>query len=248
MRESLSLLLEKTRRELLSKQKREAPKRVKRADSYSINNAIIDANALINNWLIITTTISGNGHSYTCVIAFEKVMNDLIEEAKRDYKHVVNAKLIQKSIKQSLDNNDVFIDCNCPDFKYTYAYFATQGKFKWGKLQNSNGKEIRNPNNQLGTMCKHLYALLRSNNFMNYVSDKIFRVIMGNLDILVKKFNINLEEFIINSKAYDKLLKANITRDKSGRFKSKTDSSNDKTSNEESNKENVDDNDSQAES
>ena len=67
-------------------------------------------------------------------------------------------------------------------------------------------------------MCKHLYALLRSNKFLNLISDKIMRVIMANLDILVKKFNIDLSEFVVNSANYDRMLQMNITRDKSGKF------------------------------
>ena len=101
---------------------------------------------------------------------------------------------------------------------YRYAYWSTQGNFKWGRLQNSNGKKIRNPNNQIGSMCKHLYALLRSNKFLNSVSDKIMRTIMANLDVLVKRFNIDISEFKVNSAAYDKMLRMNITRDKQGRF------------------------------
>ena len=213
-----NILLEKNRQELLTKQKRETPERVKRADSYSVNNSIIDADALLNDWLVITTNISGNGKTYKDAIAFKGVMTDLIEIAKKDSSHVVNSKLILKSIKQSLDNQDIYIDCDCPDFKFRYEYWATKGKFKWGKLQNSNGKEIRNPNNDIGCMCKHLYALLRSNKFLNHVSDKIMRTLIANLDVLVKRFNVNIQEFKINSAAYDRLLKANISRDKSGKF------------------------------
>lgn len=213
-----SELLEKTRQELLHKQKKETPERVQRANAYSVSNINIDSDAFMHDWLVITTTISGNSHSYTDSIAFKGVFTDLIEVAKQDSLHTVNSKLIIKSIHASLDKNDIYIDCNCPDFKYRYAFWSTQDKFKWGKLQNSNGKEIRNPKNNMGCMCKHLYALLRSNNFLNAISDKIMRIIMANLDILYKRYNFNIEEFKVNTKAYDKLLTAKIGRDKYGRF------------------------------
>ena len=212
------LLLEKTRKELLLKQKRETPERVERANSYSLNSISIDSTALLSDWLVITTEISGNGSKYTDSIAFQFIMTDLIQQAKNDPKHLVNSKLIIKSIHNSLDTRDIYIDCSCQDFKYRYSYWSTKDKFKWGKLQNSNGKNIRNPRNDMGCMCKHLYALLRSNKFLNLISDKIMRTIMANLDVLVKKFNINILEFVVNSTAYDKMLRMNITRDKSGRF------------------------------
>ena len=215
---NLQQLLEKTRRELLIKQKRESPARVKRAESYSVSNTQIDPEAFLNNWLVISCNISGNSSNYDDVIAFENVVKDLIEVAKQDAKHIVNATLIKKSLKASLDKNDIYLDCNCPDWKFRYEFWSTKDKYKWGKLQTSNGKGIRNPNNNIGSMCKHLYALLRSNTFMNHVSDKIMRVIMANLDILVKRFNINLEEFIVNTARYDRLMAMNLKRDKTGRF------------------------------
>lgn len=218
---NVTLLLEKNRQELLNKQKRETPERIQRAASYSVSQINIDSDALINDWLVITTDISGNSHTYTDSIAFKNVMLDLIELAKIDSKHYVNSKLIIRSIKRSLDKHDIYISCDCDDFKYRYDYHATQGKFKWGKLQNSNGKGIRNPNNDIGCMCKHLYALLRSNTFLDKVSDKIMRTIMANLDILVRKFNINLEEFIVNSERYDRMLRMNIGRTKTGQFTKK---------------------------
>ena len=236
--ENIKLLLEKNRKELLIKQKRETPERVERANSYSVSNVTIDPTALLSDWLVIITNISGNGSTYTDSIAFKFVITDLIEQAKNSPKHVVNSKLIIKSIHESLDKQDIYIDCSCDDFKYRYAFWSTQGKFKWGKLQNSNGKKIRNPNNDMGCMCKHLYALLRSNKFLNLISDKIMRTIMANLDILVKKFNIDILEFVVNTAAYDKMLRMNIDRDKSGRFAKKINNEENKKS--EDNNENLD--------
>ena len=105
------ILLEKNRKELLLKQKRETPERVERANSYSINNVTIDPTALLSDWLVITTNISGNGSTYSDSIAFKFVMTDLIEQAKKSPKHVVNSKLIIKSIHESLDKQDIYIDC-----------------------------------------------------------------------------------------------------------------------------------------
>ena len=214
----LKRLDEKTRKELLSKQRAETPERIKRAEAYDVRSTSIEPNAILSDWCVITCKIGGNNSMYDNTIAFKNLITDLIEIAKQDSSHIVNAKLIQKSLRISLDKNDVYIDCQCDDMKYRFAYWATQGKFKWGKLQNSNGKQVRNPSNDIGAMCKHSYTLLRSNNFLNYISDKIMRTIMANLDVLVKKFNINLKEFIVNTAAYDRLLQMNLTRDDKGRF------------------------------
>ena len=213
-----NILLEKTRQELLKKQKSETPERIKRSTAYSVSNVKIDAEAFLNDWLVITCNISGNSSQYTDNIAFKGVFTDLINTVKNINGHVVNSKSIIKSIHESLDRQDIYISCDCADFKYRYDYWSTQGKFKWGKLQNSNGDAIRNPHNDMGSMCKHLYALLRSNKFLNHISDKIMRTIMANLDILVKRFDINIMEFVVNTAAYDRMLKMNISRDKQGKF------------------------------
>ena len=61
---------------------------------------------------------------------------------------------------------------------------------------------------------------------------------MANLDILVKKFNIDILEFVVNTAAYDKMLRMNIDRDKSGRFAKKINNEENKKS--EDNDENLD--------
>ena len=155
------ILDEKTRREILNKEK-ETQARITRSQQYSVSNVVIDPDAFMNNWCVIKGIVHRPGHAYETVIAFQNVFTDLVQVAKQTSGHGVNAHLIQKSLKQSLDRNDIYLDCQCPDFKYRYAYHSTQGKFKWGKLQYSNGKKIRNPNNDIGSTCKHLYALLIS--------------------------------------------------------------------------------------
>ena len=50
--ENIKLLLEKNRKELLIKQKRETPERVERANSYSVSNVTIDPTALLSDWLV----------------------------------------------------------------------------------------------------------------------------------------------------------------------------------------------------
>jgi len=391
-------IFEKTRQELLAKQRSESPIRVKKAERYSVTQVNIDPNAFINNWFVLDCHIAGGHKNYKNYISFQNVMTDLIESAKNDSKHFINSRLIQSSIKKSLDTNDIYIDCDCEDFClhpttkiklitgevctieklktkfddndniwiysvdkhgkviptkviniwitkkeskfikitldndneiittynhmyklkngrykeakdlkigqqlmtllinnktgdivsnkrshsikqsiidtlcklsifkhiklqtnckiknilylelnepinvydlevlqhnnfyvdagailhncYRYAYWATRNKFKWGKLQNSNGQQIRNPDDNIGSMCKHSYALLQSNTFINHISDKCMRIIMANIDILVKRFDINLEEFIINVSHYDRLLKQQQARDNKGKFTS----------------------------
>lgn len=212
------IILEKSRIDLINKTQRESPQRVNRANSYSISNCVIDANAFLNDWIVINCEISGNGNTYKANIAIKNTMTNLILAAKNDNKHYVNSKLIQSSLKKSLDHNDVYVDCSCPDFVYTYSYFATNDNFKWGKLQTSNGKRIRNPKNDKGAICKHLYALLRSNKFINLISDKCMRTIMINLDVLYDKYKFDLNEFIVNTKNYDALIKSQLKRDSSGKF------------------------------
>lgn len=84
------------------------------------------------------------------------------------------------AIKQCLNREDVYIHCSCPDFKYRFAYWSTVNNYNSGEPQPSNGKKIRNPNDSLGSGCKHCLLVLNDvgwviklastiNNYIKYV-------------------------------------------------------------------------------
>ena len=75
-------------------------------------------------------------------------------------------KTVTKTLTSCFDRDDVFIYCTCPDTKYRFQYWSTQNKYNSGPPQNSNGKRIRNPNDTLGSTCKHGLLVLSNNSWI----------------------------------------------------------------------------------
>lgn len=78
---------------------------------------------------------------------------------------------------------DSIIVHNCADFKYRFKVWATKNKYNAGEAENREAK-ITNPNNDLGTACKHILNVLNNaqwikqtssviNNYVNYCKDNM---------------------------------------------------------------------------
>lgn len=90
---------------------------------------------------------------------FTEYSNSLPERPK-SIKRSVLRKLIDKSLRTSINNNDVGLFCTCPDFKYRFAYLATLNQYNFSQSDAQYIPAlIRNPDNQ-GSGCKHLVRVL----------------------------------------------------------------------------------------
>lgn len=72
------------------------------------------------------------------------------------------------------DYNNFYVDAgvmlhNC----YRFAYWATKNNINSGEPQNSNGKWIRNPDDRLGSGCKHVLLVLSNNSWLIKVASVI---------------------------------------------------------------------------
>ena len=56
---------------------------------------------------------------------------------------------------------------------YRFAYWATRNKINSGDPQPSNGKWIRNPDDKLGSACKHVLLVLSNNSWILKVASVI---------------------------------------------------------------------------
>lgn len=70
--------------------------------------------------------------------------------------------------------NNFYVDAgvmlhNC----YRYAYWATKNNINSGEPQNDNGKWIRNPDDRLGSGCKHILLVLSNNSWLIKVASVI---------------------------------------------------------------------------
>lgn len=142
----------------------------------------LDMNALFKGDILeFSIPVKGETSDYEVKIIFENILDAIQEEIKRS-----NNKLEFRSILRALikvfNSEDVYVNCNCGDFKFRQAYWATKGRYNSGTPQPSNGKGIANPNDTKGAGCKHVNLCLANvdwlmkvasviNNYVHYAKD-----------------------------------------------------------------------------
>lgn len=154
-------LNEVTRWEIIRRSQREAPVRFQKKNNYrakDFNN--VDFKDLFEN---NNFTWSSRVGDYIVTISFEGPF-DLLQwqlksmRGKNRWKRI-NHKMLVDILTKALDTEDLFIDCTCDDFKYRFAYWATQANCKFG-LQQNKAPTVRNVKNNKGYCCKHTLAVL----------------------------------------------------------------------------------------
>jgi len=204
------LLLEKTRRELINQSKDAAPvksygtTRYERKNKQHIYNSItnfnkIDMNALFQgNMLSFKVPVHGETDNYEVEVLFEGICDGIKREVKRN-KNKFEYKCVYRAIIDSINKQEIYIGCSCPDWKYRFAYWATKDRYNGGR------PDITNPNNNQGAGCKHTIAVLYNldwamklatsiSNYVEYMQenyeDKFKRLIFPAI------FDISYDEYI----------------------------------------------------
>ena len=154
-------LNEVTRWEIIRKSQRESPMRFKKMKLYKAK----DFNNVDFESLFTTDTFTWKSRvgDYIVTISFEGAFSNLYTEVgswsgKNRWKKI-DLKLLTKCLSKSLDEDDLYIDCTCPDFLYRFSWWATQADAKYGVQQNRPPR-VRNVRNNQGFCCKHLLATL----------------------------------------------------------------------------------------
>lgn len=168
---SESYLMEVTRRMMVDKSKKQSDKskeRYKRRTRYQGNIILrdVDLSRFYTDDLIVATARIGD---YFDTVAFQGVilrMKDLVEKSP---KHILTQQIIIKAVSQAIDESDILVNCDCGDFIYRYAYWATRLGYKWGKPE-TRPSDKTNPGDLLGSCCKHLLALLSNKKWTTQIA------------------------------------------------------------------------------
>ena len=126
--------------------------------------------------------VQGETDTYDVTIEFNHILKNLQSEIKKN-KNKLDQQIIYRALMASINNNQIKVDCSCPDFKYREAYAATKGGYKAGSAEN-RPSDITNPNDSKGAGCKHILAALNNaewlkkiasviNNYINYCKDNM---------------------------------------------------------------------------
>ena len=161
-----SHLLEVSRKDLVAKSRIQSKKRYQKRLNYQVSNFRgVDLKQMFeNDYFVFKTPIK----DYVCVIAFPGVFTQIRKVVKETHGDVrkVNLQMVIKALKRAFDaTDDVKVDCTCADWRYRYAYWASQNKYKFGEPE-TRPSDITNPDDAIGATCKHLNLLLSNKRWL----------------------------------------------------------------------------------
>lgn len=171
----MSKLFEDSRQQLISKSKNSAKgkQRFNRRNKSKVANTVkamnsIDMNKLFKeDILTVNIPVHGETDDYTVKITFggflEILRDQLNENNAVDFRAVSRAAII------GFNKDDVFINCSCPDFQYRFSYWTTRNKINSGAPEN-RPSDITNPDDSLGSACKHILLVLNNTSWIIRVS------------------------------------------------------------------------------
>lgn len=175
-------LTEASRVDLLSKSKKSNKgfERFKKRVKSRIANSVKQYNAIDMNKLfkedILTVDIQVKGETdnYIVTMTFGGFLDLLHDQIKQSGQF--NLKAVTRAVINGFNKDDVYIHCSCPDWKYRYAYFATRNDINSGEAE-TRPSDITNPNDSLGSACKHVLLVLSNTSWCLKVSSVIYNYV-----------------------------------------------------------------------
>jgi hypothetical protein len=169
----------------------ERKKYSKVANSVKAYNSI-DMNKLFkDDILTVNVAVKGETDDYTVKISFGGFLKILRKEIDRI--GMFDLRAVTRALIEGFNKDDVYIHCSCPDWKYRFAYWGTKNNINSGEPQNSNGMWIRNPDDRLGSGCKHVLLVLSNNSWLI----KVASVIKNYVKYMEKYYHQQIEKLIL---------------------------------------------------
>ena len=181
--ESLQRLNEDSRSKLLAKSKQtdKGFQRFKRRVKSRVANSVKQYNAIDmdklfkKDILTVDVQVKGETDTYTVKISFGgllQLMRDQINKQNGvlDYKAVTRALII------GFNKDDVYIHCSCPDATYRMNYWQTKNGITSGNPE-TRPSDITNPDDKLGSACKHVLLVLSNTSWLLKVSATVINYI-----------------------------------------------------------------------
>ena len=184
-----ALLIEKKRQELISKSKsgkNYSPKnqakgknRWERRRYSQIANSVRDYNNIDMDsfWkgdiLDFKIKVKGETDDYIITITFENILDELQKEVKAN-NNKLEFKCVLRALLKAFNGEDVYLNCNCPDFRYRFAHYATVDRYNSGVPEmRPNRFTWTNSQDDMGSACKHVNLVLANTDWMMKVASVI---------------------------------------------------------------------------
>ena len=132
----------------------------------------IDMNSLFRtNILTVNIEVKGETNDYIVTISFGGFLDILHEYIERD-KGEINLRTIVRALVDAFNRDNVFIHCSCPDWRFRFSYWATKDQII-AKDPENRPSDITNPNNTLGSGCKHCMLVISNHSWLIKVASTI---------------------------------------------------------------------------
>ena len=130
--------------------------------------------------------VHGETDDYVVTVTFEGILKELQREVKGN-NNVLNFKCVLRALMMCFNNQDVYVSCQCPDFKYRFSYEATMNQYNSGAPETRPAK-ITNPNDTKGAGCKHILLVLANMDWMMKIASVINNYIRYSKDYLQRNY------------------------------------------------------------
>lgn len=174
----MNYLLEDNRHKLISKSKSstKGKERFNKRTRSRVANTVkamnsIDMNKLFKeDILTVNLPVKGETDDYVVKITFGGFLEILRDQIGN--KPEVEFRDISRAAIIGFNKDDVFINCTCPDFRYRFAYYCTKNQVNSGTPE-TRPSNITNPDDSLGSACKHVLLILNNNSWIMRVASVI---------------------------------------------------------------------------
>ena len=151
--------------------------------------------------------MDGETDSYLVTISFKGFLDYLHKElAKVDNK--LSLRVVIRALLDGINSDDVYMRCSCPDYQYRMAYWASRTDTIVGDKE-TRPSNITNPNNKLGSGCKHLMLVLSNTSWMIKLGSVIFNYI-NYMERNYKKLYADVIYPAVYDKKYDEPVQLDI--------------------------------------
>lgn len=175
-------ILEDRRSELISKGRSGAKeksdnrsrfeKRIKSRVASNVRNYNkIDMNKLFKQGILdINIEVHGETDDYIVGISFGGFLDELHRQLRNAA--LFDLRSVIRALINSFNGDNVYLRCNCGDFRFRQAYWMSRNDIILGEKEN-RPSNITNPHNTLGPGCKHIMLVLSNQNWIMKVASVI---------------------------------------------------------------------------
>ena len=130
----------------------------------------------VHDLLTVNVPVRGETDNYLVKIKFNGFL-ELLQKRITQQGNKLDLRAVIRALLDVFNQEDVYISCTCPDWKFRGSYWSTIKKINSGPPER-RPSAITNPKNNLGPGCKHIMLVLSNNAWLTKVARVIYNYIL----------------------------------------------------------------------